>query len=356
MRGFSERERELLAQMARRSKAEGYSLTKVFDEYAVKTKRASGSVRNFYYSLLKENGKLTEGLSANMIKPFDKCETVRLIFSSSIFFALAMENGLSAAILNPHSAEMRKAYYTYLLLKGKDKNCANYVENASSFATAATTPAAQTEELAGGTELQKAIRKGFCQKAAELTERLLATRDPLSLVEEEIIPALDQVGKGFESGKLFLPQLLISAEAAKAAFGEIKKKLPAGEGGKGPFVLATVRGDIHDIGKNIVGLLLENYGFSVIDLGKDVPPRAVLQAVREHHAPLVGLSALMTTTVPAMEETVRLLAKEAPYCKVIVGGAVLTEEYARSMGAHGYGKDAMETVRLAESFLAEENA
>ena len=270
---------------------------------------------------------------------------------NGIFFTLAMENGLSAAILNPHSVEMRKAYYTYLLLKGMDENCAAYVENASFFATAATAPAVQTEELAGGTELQKAIRKGFCARAAELTKERLATCAPMEVVETEIIPALDQVGKGFETGKVFLPQLLISAEAASAAFGEIKKTLPAGEGGKGPFVLATVKGDIHDIGKNIVGLLLENYGFAVIDLGKDVPPEAILQAVKEHHAPLVGLSALMTTTVPAMEETVRLLAKEVPACKVIVGGAVLTEEYARSMGAHGYGKDAMETVRLAEAFL-----
>ena len=272
---------------------------------------------------------------------------------NGIFFTLAMENGLSAAILNPHSVEMRKAYYTYLLLKGKDENCTAYVANAATFATAATAPAVQTEELAGGTELQKAIRKGFCARAADLTRDLLATRAPMEVVETEIIPALDQVGKGFETGKVFLPQLIISAEAASAAFGEIKKTLPAGEGGKGPFVLATVKGDIHDIGKNIVGLLLENYGFAVIDLGKDVPAEAVLQAVKEHHAPLVGLSALMTTTVPAMEDTVRLLAKEVPACKVIVGGAVLTEEYARSMGAHGYGKDAMETVRLAEGFLKE---
>ncbi len=269
---------------------------------------------------------------------------------NGIFFTLAMENGLSAAILNPHSPEMRKAYYTYLLLKGKDENCIGYVANAASFVTLAAAPVTPTEETSHSSELQTAICKGFWQKAAELTKILLAVHAPLELVETEIIPALDTVGKEFEKGTVFLPQLLMSAEAAGAAFGEIKKKLPAGEGGKGPFVLATVQGDIHDIGKNIVGLLLENYGFAVIDLGKDVPPEKVLQAVQEHHAPLVGLSALMTTTVPAMEQTVQLLKEKAPGCKVIVGGAVLTEEYATAMGAHGYGKDAMETVRLALSY------
>ena len=169
---------------------------------------------------------------------------------------------------------------------------------------------------------------------------------------EEIIPALDIVGRGFEAKTMYLPQLLMSAEAAKAAFEVIKTHVLQSENtmpAKCSFVLATVRGDIHDIGKNIVKLLLENYGFSVIDLGRDVAPETVLRAVEESHAPLAGLSALMTTTVPAMEETIRLLHEKAPWCRVVVGGAVLTQEYADSIGADRYAKDAMDTVRYAES-------
>lgn len=268
---------------------------------------------------------------------------------NGVFFTLALQKGLSAAIMNPLSAEMMKSYYSYLLLAGMDENCMGYVANADRFAAAASAVPVAEKTAENGSELQKAVEKGLTQKAEELTASLLDTREPLDLVENELLPALDKVGKGFETGKLFLPQLLMSAEAAKAAFGKIKEKLPPGAGGKGPFVLATVQGDIHDIGKNIVGLLLENYGYTVIDLGKDVPPETVLEAVTTHHAPLAGLSALMTTTVPAMEATVKLLREKAPWCKIVVGGAVLTEDYARDIGADAYGKDAMATVRYAET-------
>jgi 5-methyltetrahydrofolate--homocysteine methyltransferase len=268
---------------------------------------------------------------------------------NGVFFTLALQKGLSAAIMNPLSAEMMKSYYSYLLLAGMDENCMGYVANADRFAAAASAAPVAEKTAENGSELQKAVEKGLAQKAEELTASFLDTREPLDLVENELLPALDKVGKGFETGKLFLPQLLMSAEAAKAAFGKIKEKLPPGAGGKGPFVLATVQGDIHDIGKNIVGLLLENYGYTVIDLGKDVPPETVLEAVTTHHAPLAGLSALMTTTVPAMEATVKLLREKAPWCKIVVGGAVLTEDYARDIGADAYGKDAMATVRYAET-------
>ena len=268
---------------------------------------------------------------------------------NGVFFTLALQKGLSAAIMNPLSAEMMKSYYSYLLLAGLDENCMGYVANADRFAAAENAVPVAEKMAEGGSELQKAVEKGLARKAEELTAGLLETREPLDLVENELLPALDKVGKGFEAGKLFLPQLLMSAEAAKAAFGKIKEKLPPGSGGKGPFVLATVQGDIHDIGKNIVGLLLENYGYTVIDLGKDVPPEAVLEAVLAHNAPLAGLSALMTTTVPAMEATVALLREKAPWCKIVVGGAVLTEDFAKNIGADAYGKDAMATVRYAET-------
>ena len=175
----------------------------------------------------------------------------------------------------------------------------------------------------------------------------------LSVVQDEIIPALDIVGQGFERKTTYLPQLLMAAEAAKAAFEVIKAEADRTDTAdtaevKMPIVLATVKGDIHDIGKNIVKLLLENYGYPVTDLGRDVPPEAVVEAVVQLHAPLVGLSALMTTTVPAMEETIKALRKDAPWCRIVVGGAVLTAEYATTIGADRYAADAMETVRYAE--------
>ena len=178
--------------------------------------------------------------------------------------------------------------------------------------------------------------------------------DPLDVVNGQIIPALDVVGKGFEAKTVFLPQLLMSAEAAKAAFEAVKAAMPASDQpSKGKIVLATVKGDIHDIGKNIVRTLLSNYGYEVIDLGKDVPPQKIVDCALEHDVKLVGLSALMTTTVPAMEETIALLRKSGSRAKVVVGGAVLTQEYADMIHADHYAKDAMETVRYAEALFAE---
>lgn len=273
---------------------------------------------------------------------------------NSVFFALALENGLSGAIMNPYSSEMMKTYYTFKALKGLDDNCADYISFADSFTTTVIDNKKETATASeNSSELQYAVIKGFKEKASEITKELLKTEAPLQIVNGEIIPALNEVGVGFENKTIYLPQLLMSAEAAKSAFEVIKEFMQNGEKAKskGTFVIATVKGDIHDIGKNIVKLLLENYGFDVIDLGKDVPPEIVAQTVIETNAKLVGLSALMTTTVPAMEETIKLLNQKAPWCKVVVGGAVLTKEYAEKIGADKYAKDAMETVRFAEEFL-----
>ena len=280
-------------------------------------------------------------------------------FVTSTFFAMALENGLSAAIMNPHSADMMKTYYAYRALHGYDVNCADYINFASDFVPAATgaavpQPAANQQEFKS--QLQKAIVKGLKEQAGELTGKLLEETVPLEIVQNEIIPALDIVGKGYEAKTVYLPQLLMAAEAAKSAFEKIKAAMSTGNGStaaKCSFVLATVKGDIHDIGKNIVKLLLENYGFDVADLGRDVAPEMILEEVKRLHAPMCGLSALMTTTVPAMEETIKLVHAEAPWCKVVVGGAVLTQDYADRIGADKYAKDAMEAVRYADEVNAE---
>ena len=275
---------------------------------------------------------------------------------NSTFFALSLAKGLSAAIMNPFSNEMMKVYYSYNALSGFDANCEKYIANADSFTV--TTKSVETKkqlnEIEIASNLQHSIIKGLKDKAAEHTKDLLKTTPYLDIVNNEIIPALNTVGTGFENKTLYLPQLLMSAEAAKSAFEKIKEftalsgSAPAN---KGDFVIATVEGDIHDIGKNIVKLLLSNYGFNVIDLGKDVPCQTVVDAVIKHNAPIAGLSALMTTTVPAMEKTIKLLREQAPWCKVVVGGAVLTLEYAMKIGADKYAKDAMETVRYAEEVM-----
>lgn len=278
---------------------------------------------------------------------------------NAAFFALALGRGLSAAIMNPFSAGMLRTYYAYRALLGLDDNCTGYIAFAAQDVpqAPATVPAAAAapKEENFRSALQRAVVKGLKDQAAAATRSLLETVEPLEIVRQEIIPALDIVGKGFEDKTIYLPQLLMSAEAAKGAFEEIKTALSAQKGetaAKCPFVIATVQGDIHDIGKNIVKLLLENYGFAVTDLGRDVAPEAVVEAVQRLHAPLAGLSALMTTTVPAMEETIRQLRLGAPWCKVVVGGAVLTQEYADRIGADKYAKDAMETVRYAEEIAA----
>ncbi len=273
---------------------------------------------------------------------------------NSTFFALALENGLSAAIMNPYSADMMKTYHAFRALHGLDENCAEFIEFAAALPDekAQSAPAPITAEENYASELQKAVIKGLRDRASEICRALLFTTAPLDVVQNEIIPALDVVGKGFEEKKVYLPQLLMSAEAAKAAFEEVKTHMTATGSekvSKFPVVIATVKGDIHDIGKNIVKLLLENYGFEVVDLGRDVPPEDIVATVIERNAPLVALSALMTTTVPAMEETIKQLRMSAPDCKIIVGGAVLTQEYADKIGADRYAKDAMEAVRYADS-------
>lgn len=271
------------------------------------------------------------------------------------FFALALENGLSAAIMNPYSADMMKTYYAYKALKGFDENCLEYIGAQELFNTAADNTKASPQKPADDfkSELSRAIGKGLKEKAGEITKELLKVSSALDIVEADIIPALNTVGVGYENGQVFLPQLLMSAEAAKSSFEVIKSYMSsdAKAQGKGPFVIATVEGDIHDIGKNIVKLILENYGFDVIDLGRDVAPEAVVNAAVETNAVFVGLSALMTTTLPAMAKTVKMLREIKPNVKIIVGGAVLTKEYADKIGADKYARDAMEAVRYAEALF-----
>ena len=269
---------------------------------------------------------------------------------NAAFFTMALENGLSAAIINPYSAEMMTAYYAWCALKGKDENCLDYIKFAELNTGNAKTVNANASENISVSNLKSAIANGLKDLAAQKTKELLQNQKPLDIVQGEIIPALNIVGEDFENKKIFLPQLLMSAEAAGSAFDEIKSVMQNGNDKSGgmKIVIATVKGDIHDIGKNIVKLLLENYGFNVIDLGKDVPPEKIVEQTLEFNAPLVGLSALMTTTVPAMEQTVKLLKEKAPFCKTVVGGAVLTKDYAAKMGADMYAKDAMETVRYAQ--------
>lgn len=266
---------------------------------------------------------------------------------NAAFFTTAMENGLSAAIMNPYSARMMEAYYSFNVVKGLDDNCMDFINFASQQEVQPTV------KHESSLTLKEAIEKGLKEKSSEITTAMLGENAPLDIVNSHVIPALDDVGKRFEEKKLFLPQLLMSAEAAKSSFEVIKAAMAADGNSvkKGNIVIATVHGDIHDIGKNIVKLLLENYGYNVIDLGKNVPPETVLKAVIENHAPLVGLSALMTTTVPAMEETVKLIKEKAPWCKTVVGGAVLTQDYADKIGADKYAADAMESVRYAETVI-----
>ena len=259
------------------------------------------------------------------------------------FFALALGAGLSAAILNPHAPGMMEAARACTALLGADKTCAAYIE-AYGGTAAAPDPASAQQQMS----LYDAVLKGLRQPAQEATERALQQKEPLAVIEESMVPALNAAGERFEAGTLFLPQLLMCAEAAKAAFSIIRTRMGDAAGaGRGTVVVATVQGDVHDIGKNIVKALLENYQFRVIDLGKDVPPEAVVEAAITHGARLVGLSALMTTTVPSMRRTIAALRESAPGCLVMCGGAVLTEEYAHDIGADFYVRDAMESVRRA---------
>lgn len=267
---------------------------------------------------------------------------------NTAFFTMAMHNGLSAGIVNPSSEPMMAAYYSFNALIGEDDQCMEYIAKAASQTSDKPAAApAPNHELT----LDEAIVKGLAESAHEATVRLLEQNmDSLTIINEKLIPALDVVGKGFEEKKMFLPQLLMSADAAKASFEAIKAALSKqgkNSESKGKIVIATVKGDIHDIGKNIVKTLLENYGFDMIDLGKDVDPQLILQTVQEQDVKLVGLSALMTTTVVNMEAAIRLLRENGADCKIMVGGAVLTQEYADMIGADFYSKDAMGSVRYA---------
>ena len=274
------------------------------------------------------------------------------------FFSLALGQGLSAAIINPYSYEIMKSYFSYCALSGLDDNCVEYINFSDTISPQYISTNTNCKNIApldskdnekNTSQLQSAVVKGLKDQAAQLTMQMLNTTPALNIVQEEIIPALNIVGNGFEHKTVYLPQLLMSAEAAKAAFEVIKSNMSNNAvSDKCVFIIATVKGDIHDIGKNIVKLILENYGFRVIDLGRDVEPHIIVKETVRLQAPLVGLSALMTTTVPAMEETIKQLRKEAPWCKIVVGGAVLNQEYADAIGADKYAKDAMETVRYAE--------
>lgn len=269
---------------------------------------------------------------------------------NAAFFTMAMNNGLSAGIINPNAKAMRQAYDTFCVLGGYDAQCMNYIENYA----VTDAPNAAAKLAAAKLNLTDSIIKGLKDQAYRATEEELKTKEPMEIINGELVPALDVVGQGFEKGTMFLPQLLMSAEAAKAGFEAIRQYVQShGEAQekKATIVIATVKGDIHDIGKNIVKVLLENYGYEVIDLGKDVPPEKIVETVVDKHAPLVGLSALMTTTVVNMEESIKELHKEAPWCKIMVGGAVLTQEYADMIGADFYGKDAMQSVYYAERLL-----
>ena len=278
---------------------------------------------------------------------------------NAAFYTMAMANGLSAGIVNPLAADMMNAYRAYRALTARDRSCAKWVEAYKDYRASAPVAVAASAVAGGGASAEKegalaaAIRRGIKVDAAEAAKTALADgAAPLDIIGTGIVPALEAVGKGFETGKVFLPQLLMAAEAAGAAFDVVRAAMPS-HGGKvrGPIVVATVKGDIHDIGKNICRALLENYGFKVIDLGRDVAPEAVVAAALREGARLVGLSALMTTTVGAMAETVRLVHERVPGCHVTVGGAVLTAEYAAKIGADHYSKDAMGLVRLAESLF-----
>ena len=272
---------------------------------------------------------------------------------NSIFMSLAFGMGLDCAIMNPYSVAMMQSYYSYMALLGMDEGCMKYIDFASNIKTDTTVQ--YTAEKASAqyeSQLQRAIIKGVKNEAYSYAKDALKDKSPLDVINSEIVPALDEVGKCFEKKTMYLPQLLMAAEAASKAFEAVKESMGDSQGeSKGKIIVATVKGDIHDIGKNIVKVLLENYGYDVIDLGKDVEPEKVVATAKEQNVKLVGLSALMTTTTEAMADTVAMLKKELADVKVMVGGAVLTQEYADMIGADYYAKDAMEGVRIAESIF-----
>ncbi len=286
-------------------------------------------------------------------------------YLNTTFLTMAMYAGLDLAIMNPSSEEMMAAVYAYNVLTNRDKQSTKYIERFADRVPASTAlaqaakavpaaSAAEAEHTGPYAALMKAVEKGLKGDAAAHTRALLAEKQPLEVVDEALIPALDIVGAKYEKGTLFLPQLLQAASAAQSAFEEIKTAIAQkGEGSasKGRIVLATVKGDVHDIGKNIVRVILENYGFEVLDLGRDVPVETVVNTVREKDVHLVGLSALMTTTLKSMEETIAALHAAQLDCKIMVGGAVLTPEYAEKIGADWYAKDAKRSADIAKEFF-----
>ena len=275
---------------------------------------------------------------------------------NSHFLTMAFTAGLDCAIMNPYSAAMMESYYSYRALSGIDENCAAYIDFASTLKkeTVTVSPSAENTEREDMPPLVRAIVKGMKDEALKSAKELLLKEEPLTVINNFIVPALDRVGKRFEEKTMYLPQLLMSAEAASRAFDAVKELVSASDESKGKIIVATVKGDIHDIGKNIVKVLLENYGYDVIDLGKDVAPEVIVEKTKAEKVSLVGLSALMTTTTDAMRDTVELLKRECPDTSTVVGGAVLTKEYAEMIGADYYAKDAMETVRFAERFFCGE--
>ncbi|MDO4351907.1 MAG: homocysteine S-methyltransferase family protein [Clostridia bacterium] len=262
---------------------------------------------------------------------------------NSAFFTMALYAGLDAAIMDPYSPDMMKAYYSYKALSGKDKGCMEYI--AYTEGREEKKQEVKTEEIT----LSYAIQKGLSEAAEKITAALLENTAPIDIINTELIPALNAAGEEFEAKKIFLPQLIMSAEAAGRAFDILKSRMPSNTDESKKIVIATVKGDIHDIGKNIAKALLESYGFYVVDLGRDVPPETVLENAKG--CSLIGLSALMTTTVPSMEETIRLMREHSPETKILVAGAVITADYAEQIGADYYAADAMDTVRIAQMVI-----
>ena len=262
---------------------------------------------------------------------------------NAAFLVMAMQAGLDLPIINPNLPEMTAAVAAFNVLSGADKDCREYVEKYAALPAAEKVPAKAEDK-----DIYYYISKGL-PDAARLTEQFLQELKPLEVIDEKLIPALNKVGEDYEKGRIFLPQLISAAEAAKLCFEKVKSVIKGGGVDKGDIVLATVFGDVHDIGKNIVKTVLQNYGYNVIDLGKNVPPERVVEAVERGKVRLCGLSALMTTTVENMRLTIEMLKKSCPYCKIMVGGAVLTEEYAKEIGADRYCKDAAASARYANA-------
>lgn len=271
---------------------------------------------------------------------------------------MAMECGLDLPIINPNSEDMMSSIYAFHVLHNIDENSVKFIDRYGDMAITNTT--ISPKNTASSTESTKksdehgifyTIEKGMNGETVSLVEKLLKSNDELTIVNDYLIPALDKVGKGFEQGTIFLPQMLQAAQAAQAGFDVIKDRLAESDKNQAslePIIIATVKGDIHDIGKNIVKVIMENYGFNIIDLGRDVDPELIVETAVEKNAKMVGLSALMTTTLKSMEDTIELIKEKKPDCKVFVGGAVLTADYAEKIGADYYCKDAMKSVEAAQ--------